>query len=230
MLAVTCLLSFSTAASAKNTPGVSAGPPKVVAARLGDTQVAPSSCHDAEHACRGLRRGEKLDVELSRAGYAVAFLQDGHGQFFNQEGRMFIRNLSRGDTKLWPGTSSKSEDEVFKLYVVSGSRPIVTHADSEPLPELPPGEVWGPVFLSMVTLAQVIMEPARKVPPDGTRLASATGGSGMTVPPNPPSSWLSSPVVIGSFVTGTAVVIAAIIQRKRKPETNRRQKARAAGV
>jgi hypothetical protein len=52
----------------------------------------------------------------------------------------------------------------------------------------------------------------------------------MTVPPNPPSSWLSSPVVIGSFVTGTAVVIAAIIQRKRKPETNRRQKARAAGV
>lgn len=69
---------------------------------IGDVSV--SNC-TIKSPCSGLKKGSTLYVRLNRKGYAAAYLQDKWGNYYNQEGRLFIYNNTEGITSLWPGTS-----------------------------------------------------------------------------------------------------------------------------
>ena len=179
----------------------------VATAELDGKLITPESCSGPTRACAGLSRGATLDVKLTDRGYAVAFLQDGYGNFFNQEGRGFIKESVRGDTKLWPGTDSGSEDRVIKLYVVSSGRPITVSPDDRALEALPEGQQWGPVFLS-------VGSPNRPASVTGSRPKPIEQGT----------SGLTGAVValMSALITGAAAVLAALVTRSARARSGRR--------
>ena len=113
--------------------------------------VSPPMC-TPENPCAGedLVRGVELYVELNKEGFAAAYLQDQHGNFFNQGGKLFIRKHNVGSTKLWPGIPERMDHMDFKLWIVTGDKEIKTSSASTSLEELPSpsnGDKWGPVYL-----------------------------------------------------------------------------------
>lgn len=97
-------------------------------------------------------RGVKLNVTLNMPGFAAAYLQDNKGDFYNQEGSLFVENLRSGKTGLWPGLPEIGmAHQEFALYIVACDNEIPTFADDEPirkLPATPNCSIWGPVHLS----------------------------------------------------------------------------------
>lgn len=113
--------------------------------------VSPQIC-TPENPCTGrdMVREVTLYVDLNKNGYAVAYLQDQYGNFYNQAGKRFIQDLKSGSTKLYPGIPGKMDHSDFKLWIVTDDREIPTSTDSTPLPKLPKpsnGEQWGPIHL-----------------------------------------------------------------------------------
>jgi len=122
---------------------------EVEAAEVNSIRVAPDLCAQGSP-CEGLTRGSVLHIRLTRQGYAAAYLQDRWGNFFNQEGRLIVSNLTVGDSGLWPGTDKDAADKDYKLWVATSEEPIPISSDSTALSVLPPvenGYVWGPVYL-----------------------------------------------------------------------------------
>ena len=103
-----------------------------------------------EKPCENLIRGSYLRVELTRNGYASAFLQDAGRKFFNEGGDHMVENLTEGGMPLSPGTEKIIPHSRFVLYIVMSTETFPTFADDVPLDELPAGENiyrWGPVHL-----------------------------------------------------------------------------------
>ena len=119
------------------------------AAIVGIKAVSPGICI-FEKPCSSLKRGSELNIKLTKAGYAVAFLQDQGGNYFTQNGRPIVANATEGSAPLWPGTDKSVAHRVFKLWVVTSTSKMATSSDSTALEELPVGtngQTWGPVYL-----------------------------------------------------------------------------------
>ena len=126
----------------------------VVSANIdGVGDISDGSC-TVDSPCSGLTRGAKLHLRINVNGYAAAYLQDEKGSYYNQEGRLFIKNSTAGTIKLWPGTPNGIGHKTFRLYVVTNHKKIPTYKDSKPLDELPDGKVWGPKYLTIVNQDQ----------------------------------------------------------------------------
>lgn len=113
--------------------------------------VSPQTC-TPENPCTGkdMVRGVTLYVDLNQNGYAAAYLQDQGGYYYNQEGRLFIRNLKTGSTKIWPGIPGHMAHQDFNLWIVTSDQQIPIFPDSKPLEKLPVpsnGQKWGPIHL-----------------------------------------------------------------------------------
>lgn len=141
-------LTAPTRQSAPTPAGSTTTPPPqahVKAASIGQMDVSPEVC-TARSPCGGLRRGSPLHLELTRAGYAAAYIQD-KSNYYNQEGRLAINGALQGDVSLNPGVDERVDGSVYALYVVVGDARFPATRDSEGLEELPRGERFGPIYL-----------------------------------------------------------------------------------
>ncbi len=146
-------------------------------------------------------RGVKLHVELNREGFAAAYLQDQHGNFFNQEGRLFIRRLNVGSTKLWPGIPERIDHRDFNLWIITSDKEIPTFPDSTPLRELPSpskGDKWGPIYL-LFRNANPTDTPTGTSTSTPTLTPSPSVTPTPTLPPTPTVTATSTPHIIDTM-------------------------------
>ncbi len=135
----------------------------VVHAQLAKSVISPHHCLK-NNPCSGLRRGNVLHVVLNQPGYASAYLQDGYGNYFNQNGNLIVENGKVGDSKIWPGTKSRPAGEVMKLWVLTSKVDIPTFPGTKKLRRLPGsanGVLWGPIYLKP---SEAAAPPANVVP------------------------------------------------------------------
>ena len=107
--------------------------------------ISPDNC-TLKAPCSGLKFGSSLYLKIKYRGYAAAYLQDQGGFFFNQEGRLFIKNATEGEIQLWPGNQENIPPKI-KLYIVTSCKEISTYDPGQRLTKLPQGNVWGPIHL-----------------------------------------------------------------------------------
>lgn len=117
----------------------------VKTALLDGRKISSADC-TASAPCSGLLRGSHLSITLTARGWAAAYLKAGNF-YFLQTGSLVVANEVSGVTRLWPGESSRVEETIFILQIITSSTNILVSPQDQGLPRLPEGKRSDPIYL-----------------------------------------------------------------------------------